>query len=378
KDIHPGSASSTPEFLNEYNGKLIFKARVRTYGNELWISDGTPGGTNLVKDIVPGSFDGVAVLKWGALNSKLYFIGMDAVYNTELWTTDGTSAGTMRVTDLNPGFGASMVGAGFYDICTYNNMLYFSGRNDTSGVELFTSDGTTTGTKLLKDINPLPKYNSMPRYFHVYHNKLYFQAGTAFNYTELWATDGTTAGTRMVKDIFPGQNPSNPHAFANYGNKMYFIAQVLYTYFRLFVTDGTDSNTVSIEPPGSSSYASIDSGSTLVVCDNKLFFSAKFNSINELWLLRDSTVGVEAEIAPDAASLFSISPNPAHNYFTIHTEKTFKQGQVVITDITGRPVKTSGLTAPSSVISLQNMSRGIYLVTVQLDGKRGTQRLILE
>ena len=37
------------------NGKLYFQANDGTTGSELWASDGTAGGTTLVKDIYPGA-----------------------------------------------------------------------------------------------------------------------------------------------------------------------------------------------------------------------------------------------------------------------------------------------------------------------------------
>ena len=59
KDINPSGAgvdtsSWGPEFT-VVNGKLFFVADNGTAGQELWISDGTPDGTNMVKDIRPGA-----------------------------------------------------------------------------------------------------------------------------------------------------------------------------------------------------------------------------------------------------------------------------------------------------------------------------------
>ena len=51
EDINPGSSDSDPSDLTNVNGELYFAADDGTHGEELWKSDGTPGGTEMVKDI---------------------------------------------------------------------------------------------------------------------------------------------------------------------------------------------------------------------------------------------------------------------------------------------------------------------------------------
>ena len=89
--------------------------------------------------------------------------------------------------------------------------------------ELWISDGTTAGTKLVKDINPGTKSSGF-RYSIFYNGKLYFNANNGTDGDELWESDGTTDGTKLVKDIFSGANNSNPSNFVIYNNKIYFHA----------------------------------------------------------------------------------------------------------------------------------------------------------
>src|SRR5687768_9352882 len=57
--------------------------------------------------------------------------------------------------------------------------------------------------QLVADLNTLPN-GSAPGQFVEFDGALYFTA-TADNYgRELWRTDGTRAGTRIVQDINPG------------------------------------------------------------------------------------------------------------------------------------------------------------------------------
>jgi ELWxxDGT repeat protein len=62
KDINPGPAFSGPDWLTEANDQIFFVADDGTHGRELWTSDGTAGGTVMVRDIYPG------IDSWGGLN----------------------------------------------------------------------------------------------------------------------------------------------------------------------------------------------------------------------------------------------------------------------------------------------------------------------
>jgi ELWxxDGT repeat protein len=46
-NIQSGPLGSTPKELFNYNGTLVFSAETQTFGRELWISDGTAGGTKM-------------------------------------------------------------------------------------------------------------------------------------------------------------------------------------------------------------------------------------------------------------------------------------------------------------------------------------------
>jgi hypothetical protein len=68
KDYTPGA----PTELIVYNGKVYFKNSDGVVGNELFVTDGTSAGTNLVKDIRPGSANG-GCYAFSILNNKMYF-----------------------------------------------------------------------------------------------------------------------------------------------------------------------------------------------------------------------------------------------------------------------------------------------------------------
>ena len=68
KEINTGNAnadSSNPHNFYPLNGSFLFTATDATHGEELWKTDGTAGGTVLVKDINPGSGSSASISFFG-------------------------------------------------------------------------------------------------------------------------------------------------------------------------------------------------------------------------------------------------------------------------------------------------------------------------
>ncbi|HZN66605.1 MAG TPA: ELWxxDGT repeat protein, partial [Tepidisphaeraceae bacterium] len=83
-------------------GSLYFPSYQPQSGMELWKSDGTPAGTVLLRDFLPGPL-GSAPHAFAAAAGAVYFVADDGVAGSELWKTDGTAGGTVRVADVTPG-----------------------------------------------------------------------------------------------------------------------------------------------------------------------------------------------------------------------------------------------------------------------------------
>ena len=251
--VSAGPTSAEPQLSNDINvksdegfpGQVVGVLDGVTYlaledvehGEELWRTDGTPEGTQLVKDIWPGSHGGVPSAGV-VFNNELFFRAHTAENGRELWKTDGTEAGTQLVKDIYDGSGSSWVS----DLQVLAGQLIFRADDDVHGYELWTSDGTTLGTQLLVDIQP-GEIGSYPNQLVEMGGELFFEAaGTPADY-ELWKTDGTAVGTVLVKDIRAGSgsNPSELVAFED--DKILFAASDGIHGQELWISDGTEIGT---------------------------------------------------------------------------------------------------------------------------------------
>ncbi|PIE25018.1 MAG: hypothetical protein CSA62_01580 [Planctomycetota bacterium] len=105
-DIEKGPRGSWPQVLTQWQGRMWFTATTQAQGREIWSTDGTQAGTRILLDIGAGAASGIHWL--GNLivatgQHRAWFAGKTAAHGTELWVTDGSAKGTKMVTDLTPG-----------------------------------------------------------------------------------------------------------------------------------------------------------------------------------------------------------------------------------------------------------------------------------
>jgi ELWxxDGT repeat protein len=273
--LFPGGevpGSSNPAHFTPVGSSILFAADdgLAEAGRELWTTDGTAAGTRLLVDInrtvftdgitdKPGSSSPGPLVRFG---DRFFFAADDGVYGRELWKTDGTAAGTVLVRDLRPG----AVSASPRDLVTAGTRLYFLADGGTSdalwsvaasgqvgrvrllglgrrasglvaagsrvffvvdaagtGPELWTSDGTRAGTRLVREIRP-GRTGAYPQELTAVGNLLLFAADDGIHGLEPWVTDGTTAGTRLLADLAPGADASSPANFSVAGDLIGFDA----------------------------------------------------------------------------------------------------------------------------------------------------------
>src|SRR5215216_53495 len=232
EDIFPGKTGSEPSNLVDFKGTLLFAANHPRFAEELWRSNGTRSGTRLVKDIDPGPLvikkmentEAGSSAPDKVLRTKkwIFFAAITASKGEELWKSDGTKSGTKIVKDIVPGPGDS----GAEDFVTIaSRTTLFRAWDKDHGEELWKTDGTAKGTTLVKDINRdlppgarcdqsdcgIPKGWSHPDTPTAMGNTLFFAADDGKHGVELWKSDGTEKGTTLVKDINTVKGNSNPN-----------------------------------------------------------------------------------------------------------------------------------------------------------------------
>ena len=75
---------------------------------------------------------------------------------------------------------------------------------------------------------------------------------------------------------------------------------------------------------------------------------------------------------------FSLYPNPAKSFVNITVDKLVGNGNIIILDLLGKQVKQQVLSLGKNTIDVSRFVKGIYLVSIEMNGERTTQKLIIE
>ncbi|MEM9525463.1 MAG: ELWxxDGT repeat protein, partial [Bacteroidota bacterium] len=299
EDIFPGNEDSSPTRFNRLGDKLIFRAETPDEGVEPWISDGTPEGTFLLKDINTDpdlSRGNSNPDNFTFYQGKFYFKARSSGFGDELWVTDGTPENTVLLKDIQEGDGNGNP----FDFIVYEGKLYFTANNGTNSSELWVTDGTEEGTQLVVDIQEGGGPGN-PNFKTIFQDKLFFTANDGLVGNELWMSDGTEEGTMLVKDIRDGGNAS-PSQYFEHNGELYFRANDGNVGTELWKTDGTEEGTVLVRDirEGSSS----SSPSDFFTLGDSLFFVANDGDGKELWITGGDSASTRKfiDLNPEGAS----------------------------------------------------------------------------
>jgi ELWxxDGT repeat protein len=256
--------------------------------------------------------------------TTLYFSGRVEAYQSELWASDGTPEGTRVVKELDPGALSPRYFAATSDA------VFFSGNHPDYGVELWRTDGQESGTYQVRDIFPASEGSGV-RDMTRLRGELVFGAFSSEFGEELWASDGSYAGTRIVKDIQPGVDGSlGRDGFVNLNSRVFFFADDGLTGVELWSSDGTESGTslvIDINPgPGDSGHRYAPLNSRKLVRVGDIFYFAADDGVHgdELWRSDGSAAGtfmVSDIYAEGDSGPSQITAVGARVYFTATTEQ---------------------------------------------------------
>jgi trimeric autotransporter adhesin len=393
-DINKSATGSFPTFLRAGTNSIVFTANSKTYGRELFISDGTEAGTKLVTDVSVGNasstfwdvtaidtacyfvtnidantvqfwrtslvtpaavllktfpVSGIASGQHGQFTkagNSVFFITRAASYQMELWKTDGTVAGTSRIFAF-----ANNV---FPDkLKAFNNNLVFIAQNSQGINQIWKSDGTQAGTTIIKDVDT--QYGVYE--FAIYKNNIYFPASDGVTGYEMWQSDGTANGTKLLKDIVVGIGGGGPNNLTVVGDALFFSASDATNGIELWKTDGTTQGTQLVKDIATGINSSFPNN--FFAHNSTLFFAADDGLVGvELWksdgtaqgtqLVKDIWVG-KGSITPN--NLLRRTSNGDYFFF------------VADDSLHGKEIwRTDGTTA--GTVLLKDIAQGIYIPNI--------------
>lgn len=376
KDISPGFASGKPEGFVQVNGVFVFTAETPLEGREIWVSDGTTTGTQLLKDVGPGSLNGLNHFfpKEGLVGNLFFFVGFDDINHRELWATDGTPLGTYLVKDINPG----LVPSNPLWFTPFDNQLMFIAEDGLTGRQLWISDGTDSGTQLIKKISP-----GFSSAFEILNGSqilatdsiVFFQATNDTSGLELWRSDGTENGTFLLKDLVSGPEPSSPREFVKTDSLIYFIATNDSLQHHIWQSDGTGIGTqIANGFPVNSPFSVIWE---ILSFDSMLYVVGLHPEYGTSLFTFHPNSGITAIESPDITHF----PNPVTDELIIRLKNESKGiPEIHILDLNGRRLNMNKITQTSDLkefrIDVSGMASGVYLLQIRAGGTAYTGKFV--
>lgn len=312
-EVVPGPTGSDPRDLVVLGGAVYFHAK-SAQGRELWKAEN--GTLTLVRDINPGSANGL--LEFGqpllAALGRLWFRAQDGVHGLELWTSDGTASGTAMVKDL-----ALVGGSDPRSLVQLDeDEIWFTAWSPDLGRELWRSDGTALGTQLFADLNPGhgTESSEVLNVFSPDGTSVWGQS-VAGSKLSLWTWRAETGLVEIAK--IPGEHvPGSRMVGGVVGgrSRAFFLVETGGDRV-LWVTDGTLAGTGSLG-------VEVDDELTVkgaVVYRDRLYFEAKKEfSLRELWVSDGTPTGTHSFFSPEAMP-WGFGEGLVHEgqlYFTSH------------------------------------------------------------
>jgi ELWxxDGT repeat protein len=224
------------------NNPYVFAGTDSIDGKELFVTNGTPGSTRVVKNINTNS--GISSNPSGFLRTNkgiTYFTADDGVHGRELWESDGTTNGTNLVIDLGVNVGSDP------DNLSYDGeYLYLQGRTDSFGNEMHIIKRIETSPGIF--VNDITSFNQSPgdsdarAHSNINNGIIYYTANNGDGNNEIYTLLTESAYNRLLRpfmanegsitspiakdtfyyglkeDVITGSIPSNPDNFLTLSN----------------------------------------------------------------------------------------------------------------------------------------------------------------
>lgn len=385
------------------NGKGYFVGYSIEFNETLWVTDGTREGTKPVKDINPRANDGGTMLTKSAaidwltpVNDKWVVFRAETVsevtgagdVGSEIWVSDGTAEGTKWIGfDFAKGEVDGLPrGTQFALSYTVDNTLYFRADDGIHGVEPCIFDLSKPivegeNPRMLIDVNHWgnnPSLHSWPSSFHEYNGHLYMQANGGYFLPEtgateygsgysLWRVDlATYTNLKYVREfagmeIYAGNQPDDSQWFTNVGKELYFTAKDNENNQELWCMKTPESVPAKVVdfPENGKPYGLTEVGGYLYFAaeGTKSFYALEVKGGSGL-----NQTKTNEEV--------KIYPVPARDVLNIDGDVQVAR----IFDLQGRLLLTQSM---SNTIDTSSLSKGSYIIAVELDGGNTVKRMII-
>jgi ELWxxDGT repeat protein len=412
-DINPGSTGSQPNLFSSPDGRRAFFRATANLQRQIWTTKGTPESTvqvSLSPQGIPEKYH----------DGYYYFPTFNSPIGTDIdriYRIDTATFTQEFVVDFDTTVGADRpVILGFTDTSMLCKAYYMN------GWALYSTNLSSLQTSVVYQFNPENTVIAGPNYFfNIPGTDKYLFASTSTQFgRELWITDGTNSGTRMLKDIntgaADGMATENPY-FNVHDGIVYFTGFNPTVGFDLFRTDGTEAGTYNaydfqigsfgctktisgagmliggsrivgnspsfalhrwtgstflplLNAEGEQLYVPIPTGPVIptffgTAMNDELYFVARSDSYGyELHKLR----GTVTNVAGSENSAERVYPNPANAELNIETTKDIVRYEII--DLTGRLILSEMIQSNTGTIDVSKLQNGMYLLNkVARNGK---------
>lgn len=408
--------------LNAQNISVMGSRLLFCTQTQLMITDGTTAGTDSLLAITSYS-QGFGYCE---LNNKVYFLLPSNIGQQEIWRTDGTEAGTELVTNATTALNIVSVS----EMIAYNGKIYLNASVSGQGSDLFSFDGNVNGQ--LQKIEIAVGGNSYPTNFVLHDNAFFFSASgmTSANIYRI------TTANAIPQEVITNASFSwlNNITFAN--NSIYFLTDNQQQIHRVDLTslnhsvtqlDGYSMPYYSFTPTemlvGAGGkvfmalYDSINSKQVLFEANealtemnllmpisantihpfnfvlgcgtadifdfkmwgSNLILPANFNDAGrELWIFKADDLASRVVKMKNENS-FAVFPNPTKGMLNIQTNNNgYCDQQINIVNVNGEIVLKKNLSTATTSIQLSSLASGNYFAMLFENGKAiATKKLVL-
>lgn len=232
--LNDGSDFSGDYYMTQVDDQLFFFYNKPGEPYILYSTDGTADGTLGLIDLERISNTDLrkrrSIIGW---DGKLFFLGRDVGNGSnqdELFVSDGTVSGTFKI-NINDEWSKPAY------FTPYKGELYFKADEFGFIFNVFKTDGTQNGTVRAIESSELGGGLSFGGdYMTVHEDSLYFYGFRSEVGEELWSSDGTTSGT-VAYDIVPGEDDSVPTEITSTENYLFMLLKSPEYGKELFVLD---------------------------------------------------------------------------------------------------------------------------------------------